>query len=84
MADSAAAHSEDLEMPFLMPLLRFLAKIIAISRKAPSTAAAGRSNVLAVEQPTAFGDVVVGTHLHPGDKRRAHEALELVARRTAA
>lgn len=49
-------------------------------------AAAGRSNnvVLAVDPPIAFGDVVVGTHLHPGDKHRVHEALQLAARRQAA
>ncbi|MBX9824482.1 MAG: hypothetical protein K2Y27_05745 [Xanthobacteraceae bacterium] len=48
--------------------------------------AAGRSNsvVLAVDPPIAFGDVVVGTHLHPGDKHRVHEALQLAARRQAA
>jgi hypothetical protein len=60
-------------------LLHFLSKVLALFRRARPAGV-----VLAVDPPVAFGDVVVGTHLHPGDKHRVHEALELAARRQAA
>jgi hypothetical protein len=75
LADSAAPHIEG----FQMPLLHYLSKVLALFRRARPT-----SVVLAVEPPIAFGDVVVGTHLHPGDKHRVHEALQVVARHQAA
>ena len=61
-----------------MPLLDLLSKAVALFRGAKPT------SVVLVEPPVAFGDVVVGTHLHPGDKHRAHEALQVVARHQAA
>jgi hypothetical protein len=74
-ADSAPLHTEG----FDMTLLHFLSKVLALFRRARPAGV-----VLAVEPPIAFGDVVVGTNLHPGDKHRVHEALELAARRQAA
>jgi hypothetical protein len=78
-ADSAAPHLEGFEMPLSRFFLNFRSRVLALFRRARPAGV-----VLAVEPPIAFGDVVVGTNLHPGDKHRVHEALELAARRQAA
>ena len=61
-----------------MSFLHFLSKVLALFRGARP------ASVVLVEPPVAFGDVVVGTHLQPGDKHRVHEALQVVARHQAA